>query len=214
MAKIIHLILFSFILLSALQAHALEIRITDDLNNPMKDVAVALFPQSAQDKVRDDNLEIMQRNFKFKPRMATVQKGTKVAFPNRDKSHHHIYSFSEAKSFEIPLYIGQSPVLMMDKEGIVPLGCNIHDWMLGYIVVVDTPYHNVSNNEGTLEIKDVPAGSYIVKFWHPGLNETDGVHAQKSSLSVSNNKDSYNILIPRGDKFSWPKKPAYLEGNY
>lgn len=73
--------------------------------------------------------------------MLPVYVGTRVTFPNRDNIRHHVYSFSSAKKFELPLYIGTpaAPVVF-DKPGVVALGCNIHDWMLAYIYVLTTPH--------------------------------------------------------------------------
>ena len=77
----------------------------------------------------------------FVPICWSCRPGTSVLFPNNDAVSHQVYSFSEAKTFELGLYKGNVyPPLQFDKPGVVVLGCNIHDGMLGYIVVVDTPY--------------------------------------------------------------------------
>ena len=77
----------------------------------------------------------------FVPFVTVVQTGTVVTFPNRDPILHHVYSFSPAKQFEIKLYTGKSPTeIVFDKAGVVTLGCNIHDHMIAYVYVSDSPW--------------------------------------------------------------------------
>ena len=81
---------------------------------------------------------------------------------------HHVYSFSETKTFELPLYKGDVyPPVLFDQPGIVVLGCNIHDGMLGYVVVVDTPHFARTNEQGVALIDGVPNGDYAVTVWTP-----------------------------------------------
>jgi hypothetical protein len=95
--------------------------------------------------------------------------GSTVTFPNRDNTRHHVYSFSPAKRFELPLYAGSDvdPV-RFDTPGVVTLGCNIHDWMIGYIHVLDTPFHGVTDAQGRSRI-ELPAGRYQLRVWHERL---------------------------------------------
>lgn len=111
-----------------------------------------------------------QRGKQFVPHILAVEVGTAVYFPNSDNIRHDVYSFSPAKTFELPLYAGTpaKPVLF-DKPGVVVLGCNIHDWMLGFIDVVPTPYFAQTNSAGVATISDVPAGHYNVTIWAPRI---------------------------------------------
>ena len=109
-----------------------------------------------------------QRDRRFNPQVIAVQRGAEVTFPNSDKVSHHVYSFSPANRFEIFLAKGSSPKsVRFDRAGIVTLGCNLHDWMLGYIAVVDTPWFAVSDEHGAARLERVPAGRYRVEVWHP-----------------------------------------------
>ena len=111
---------------------------------------------------------IVQRNRELDPYVTIVQTNTPIEFPNQDPFKHHLYSFSPAKTFEIKLYAGKpaQPVLF-DKPGEVALGCNIHDWMEAYVLVVDSPYFAKTDATGRARIADVPSGSYRLKWWHP-----------------------------------------------
>ena len=125
-----------------------------------------------------------QRNTQFVPRVSVVTVGTPVSFPNSDNVRHQVYSFSPAKRFELPLYSGKpaAPVVFA-TPGVVELGCNIHDWMLAYVVVVDTPYHAITDARGQARIQ-APAGTYTLRVWHPGL-AGGKVHEERVVLSSS-----------------------------
>jgi hypothetical protein len=90
-----------------------------------------------------------------------------VRFPNHDQIHHHVYSFSRTKTFELPLYKGEdaSPVLF-DKVGVVKVGCNIHDWMSGVILVLPTSWFARTGSDGRYTLADVPDGTHTLVAWH------------------------------------------------
>ena len=110
-----------------------------------------------------------QVNKTFQPHVLVVEQGQQVLFPNSDNIRHHVYSFSPAKPFEIKLYAGipEKP-LTFDNPGIVVLGCNIHDSMLGYIVVADSPAAGKSGPDGKITL-DLPAATTTIRIWHPYL---------------------------------------------
>jgi plastocyanin len=111
-----------------------------------------------------------QRDLQFDPLVLIVPVGADVSFPNLDRVRHHVYSFSPAKTFELKLY-GQDEtrVVHFDKPGVVPLGCNIHDSMVAFIDVVDTPYAALTDAAGQAVIHDAPPGAQTVRLWHPYL---------------------------------------------
>lgn len=115
-------------------------------------------------------VEIAQIAKQFEPRVTVVPIGTMVGFPNRDSVRHHVYSFSATKTFELKLYSGTpaNPVVF-DRAGIAVLGCNIHDNMVAWVVVVETPYYGRSLKPAPVVLANVPAGSYRLRVWHPGL---------------------------------------------
>jgi hypothetical protein len=90
-----------------------------------------------------------------------------VHFPNYDQIHHHVYSFSRVKTFELPLYRGENakPVLF-DKPGVVKLGCNIHDWMSGIILVLPTRHFAMTDDDGRYALPGLGAGNYTITAWH------------------------------------------------
>ena len=107
-----------------------------------------------------------QKNRAFIPHVLPVQTGTAVRFPNLDDVQHHVYSFSPAKPFQLPLYKGSPPSpVLFEKAGVVTLGCNIHDQMSAYIVVVDTPYFEKTAPNGRAALRDLEPGRYAVHVW-------------------------------------------------
>jgi plastocyanin len=130
-------------------------------------VAGAPKPQAGQKAIMD------QRNLAFVPDVVVVQTGTAVDFPNSDQVRHQVYSFSEAKTFQLGLYAGRAhePVVF-NRAGLVTLGCNIHDNMVGYIYVTDSPWYGLTGVDGTLHLRDLAPGEYTVRIWHELLDES------------------------------------------
>jgi len=103
----------------------------------------------------------------FVPGLLPIVVGTSVRFPNHDQIHHHVYSFSPTKTFELPLYKGEeAPAVLFDKVGVVKIGCNIHDWMSGVILVLPTAHFAVTDAAGRFVLADLPAGAYTLAAWH------------------------------------------------
>lgn len=122
----------------------------------------------------------------FVPHILVVQTGTAVLFPNNDTVSHHVYSFSKAKSFELNLYRGSPhPPQIFDQAGLVVLGCNIHDSMLGFILVIDTPYFAKTDHEGTVRLHDLPAGTYRINVWTPRASERNQLPAHRLDVGDS-----------------------------
>jgi hypothetical protein len=129
---------------------------------------------------------ITQKDQEFSPYVTPIVVGTKVVFPNLDNVQHHVYSVSPAKRFEIPLYIGDSKeTIVFDRPGIVTLGCNIHDWMVAYVIVLSTPYYAKTGSDGTAEVSGLPPGHYRLEVWHPraGTVSRDLVIAESSETT-------------------------------
>src|SRR5450631_3267820 len=121
----------------------------------------------------------------FVPYVKPIFVGSTVRFPNSDNIRHQVYSFSPAKKFELPLYSGtDAPPIIFDKPGVVVLGCNIHDWMIGYIYVSETPFFTKTGPLGTAVIDDMPPGEYTVRVWHPGMEHGEETTARQVTLNA------------------------------
>src|SRR5580698_596187 len=125
-----------------------------------------------------------QQNLQFEPFVLIVPVGADVSFPNLDIVRHHVYSFSPAKTFELKLFgHDETRVVHFDKAGVVDLGCNIHDNMIAYIVVVDTPFAAKPTAAGEAVVRGVSAGTRSVRVWHPYMR-------------APGNSVSLNMVVP------------------
>jgi len=153
-------------------ARANEIRasVTDDKGQPVEDAVVIAVPLDAVKRAPSRPREgvVDQVDKEFMPKVTVLLVGTSVTFPNHDNVRHQVYSFSPGKRFELPLYAGvPAQPIVFDKPGVVVLGCNIHDWMVGYVYVSESPYFAKTGKDGTAVLTDVPPRAYAVRVWHP-----------------------------------------------
>ena len=129
---------------------------------------------------------IDQQNIQFHPFISMVPVGASVSFMNHDPVRHHVYSFSPAKKFELKLAGKQeNQAVTFDRPGIVPLGCNIHDQMIAYVDVVDTPWAKVADANGHVILRGLPAAGIAVTIWHPYLRAPGNSVERSVKLSDS-----------------------------
>ena len=152
---------------SMLSAAGLQAVLVDAQGQPLADALITLRgPLGAGAAEPPAVMDQVARQ--FQPRVLAVHTGSAVSFPNSDTIRHHVYSFSPAKRFELRLYQGTpSEPVIFDKPGVVVLGCNIHDWMVGYVYVTDDPWFAVADEQGRVTFDGLPAGRYAVSLWHP-----------------------------------------------
>lgn len=145
----------------------LDIRVLDKQQQPVAD-AIVINPEIALTTPPTAIAVMDQQNKQFTPRVLAISRGQKVTFPNSDNIRHHVYSFSEAKRFEIKLYADapEAPI-EFEKGGLVVLGCNIHDNMLGYIFVSDWQHFALTNADGLARLDAVAAAPKKLSLWHP-----------------------------------------------
>jgi plastocyanin len=158
---------------SLTHAGEISVDLRDLQGNPLTDGVIFAEPVGgAPSPVQMPRATIDQVNKQFVPRISVLRTGTEVIFPNSDNIRHSVYSFSAAKVFTTKLYAGkQAPPITFDKSGVVVLGCNIHDQMLAWVVVVDTPHFVKSGVDGAGVLKGLPAGEYRLNAWYPGLDQ-------------------------------------------
>ncbi|MEO7387020.1 MAG: methylamine utilization protein [Gammaproteobacteria bacterium] len=134
---------------------------------------VVVFLPDVQEPADTPVVVVDQRGEAFVPAISVVRAGSEVQFTNSDATSHHVYSFSKPNAFALPLYKGSARLAQrFDRPGVVVLGCNIHDSMLGYIIVVESARSGVTGPDGRVTLYDVPAGRHVIKAWAPGLDRT------------------------------------------
>lgn len=167
----------------------LTVSVRDNSGRPVRDAVVTVRPNAGvpAGPIRFSwPLRIVQQDVQFQPYVLIAPVGGTVSFPNLDRVRHHVYSFSRGNRFEIELF-GRDVTRThtFTTAGVAALGCNIHDQMLAYVRVVDTPYAGKTNAAGEVVIPRIPAGAARLVVWHPQLN-------------VRGNEQAYTLTIGAG----------------
>lgn len=116
---------------------------------------------------------IGQRGLAFVPHITLIQQGTTVDFQNEDSVQHNVFWPSIGGNRKEAHNMGTWPQgdkrsFKFDHPGVVPLLCNVHAEMSGYIIVSPTPYFAQTDAAGNFKIDNVPDGKYTVVAWHEG----------------------------------------------
>jgi plastocyanin len=173
-------------------------RVTDPQGNGIAEAVVFVqdIPGAAAPPAPRPKAVMDQVHKQFVPHVLPVVVGTEVLFPNHDQIHHHVYSFSRTRTFEIPLYKGEpAQPVRFDKVGAVKLGCNIHDWMSAVILVVPTPYFAVTAADGSFTISGVAPGTYSLVAWHEGSKVRVEDTAQSVQVGEDNAAVSFSLEV-------------------
>jgi plastocyanin len=163
-----------WLMLGALLTHVafaamVTVNVTFKSGSAAEDTVIVFDPLGAAPPAGNETASIDQINKRFVPRVSVVRTGTSITFPNSDQIRHQVYSFSSAKVFTLKLYAGSPRVaVVFDKPGLVVLGCNIHDSMVAFVGVVDSPYFAKTSASGTA-VLNLPAGHYRLRVWNPDL---------------------------------------------
>ena len=162
-------LLLSVLMGGAAEAASLDIQLLDNQGAPLAEAVLWVEPGPGQASTA--RVVMDQQKRQFSPYILPVQVGTTVSFPNSDPINHHVYSFSPAKRFELRLHQQKAAPqeLRFDQPGLVTLGCNIHDWMLGFILVLDTPWFAQTDANGRAHLPFEAATGQTLQLWHPRI---------------------------------------------
>jgi hypothetical protein len=172
----------------------LTVTVRTPAGEPVKDAVVTLKPPggglSAPIKFAWP-YAVAQQNIQFNPFVLIVPVGSSVSFPNKDNVRHHVYSFSPVKKFELKLYGNdESRSVVFDKAGVVPLGCNIHDQMIAYVVVVDTPFAAKTGADGVAVIRGLPVGTASMTVWQPYMKTLKNQQVRPVNVPASGGREA------------------------
>lgn len=192
---------------SSVAAAELRVKITDAADKPVRDAVVTFMPSGMSSgapsgaaaisaEVRGATYVMAQKNITFVPFVLAVPQGATVSFPNRDRVNHHVYSFSPAQPFQLPLYgSGQTRSVKFDHAGTIALGCNIHDSMSAYIRVVDTPWFATTGGDGKVILKDVPAGAGTLAVWQPLMEGSNHEMSRPFTMGAADATQSFTVKV-------------------
>ncbi len=184
---------------AAANAADLDVQVRTANGGAVRDAVVALHlvRQPTPLPKTGGSYAIDQQNIQFHPFVSIVPVGASVAFMNHDPVRHHVYSFSDTKRFELKVNERQvNRVVTFDKAGTVPLGCNIHDQMIAFIDVVDTPWAAKTDANGNVSFRGVPATDVTIDVWHPYLR-APGNHLSRIATMAQGpaRRESFTVAL-------------------
>ena len=186
------------------RAASLVVNVYTRDGKPLSGAVVTAEPEQAGTPPTPVKAIMDQVDLTFVPDVLVIPVRSTVQFPNSDAVSHQVYSFSPARQFQLPLYRGKPyPPVQFDQPGVVTLGCNIHDNMLGYIVVTAAQFFGRADQRGEWVAQDLPAGRFRVHVWHPLLNEPADPDRR---VEVRGEKEAVEFRLTR------PLRPAPLTG--
>ncbi|GHF91877.1 hypothetical protein GCM10017161_19760 [Thalassotalea marina] len=174
------------------------VQVFDQTNKPIKDIVAFAIPKFAIDSLPSNTSQVVidQKDKKFAPYMTVIQKGQKLTFENKDDITHHIYSVSGENRFEFKLKTGetkQTQALIGVEE--IAMGCNVHDWMSGFTLVVDTPYFGKTDDKGNLSFNNLKPGNYEISVWHPQLDAEQ--HIQSQYFEITQGLNTLDFVLKK-----------------
>ena len=131
----------------------------------------------------------------FRPRVLGIQVNQVLQVVNSDPVTHNIHPMAQInREWNHSMGPGDAPIdrKFLKPEVMVPVKCNIHNWMHAFIGVVDNPYFAVSKDDGTFEIKNLPPGTYTLAVWQEKLG------TQEQQVTVSPNQSSTVSITFKG----------------
>lgn len=194
-------------------AAGLAVEVLDAAGDPVEHAAISLYAEFALDSTPAARTGVIdQQDRQFRPWVSAVTVGDRVVFANSDEITHHVYSFSPTQRFSFRLQSGERhPAMTLDRSGVVVLGCNIHDWMIGYILVSDGSRAATTDGAGMARFTNLPAGRWQVVVWHPGLAESERPESQIVELrSRAKSRLAFHIDSPLDER--GPREPLSESG--
>ena len=160
--------------------------------------------------------QLSQHKQRFDPRVLPVVKGQAVAFPNRDRIYHNVFSVSPLASFDLGQYKSTDAprTVTFERAGLVPVYCNIHPQMLSYVVVLENDAYSVTEPDGHFAIDGIPLGADLtLNAWAPGAKRVSQplrIDAQPAA-DVQLRIEQTEGIEPhkRKDGSEYPPPPSY-----
>jgi plastocyanin len=160
---------------------------------------------------------IEQKDKMFLPHVLAVPVGSSVEFPNYDPIFHNAFSNFEGQMFDVGLYPPKTTrTVKFHRDGIVRVFCNIHPSMSAVIVVLRTPYFDVTGADGSFRIAGVPNGEYTLKVFHERATEAT-LDALSRRITISDENvilqpfavsESGHIAVPHKNKYGKDYPPV------
>lgn len=167
-------------------AASISVAVVDQDKKPVEDAVAFVYDHPGRFTPPSEPIVMDQIDQEFVPHLIAILAGSKVRFPNKDDIQHHLYSFSETKTFEIQLYKGEpADPVRFEKPGVVKLGCNIHDWMSGVILVLPNPYFVKTGKDGKASLALPGEAGLKIALFHERLKGSVDSTLKPASRTLS-----------------------------
>jgi len=170
----------------------ITVKVKSHTNIPLTDIIVYLQPLEGQVlPLTNNNIVIAQRNKSFAPYVSVSQSSQPIEFVNQDDITHHIYSAGGKDKFSFKIRAGEKSIKADIKQNAeIAMGCNIHDWMSGYLLVLNTPYFAKTNVQGSASFNVEIKGKYQLVIWHPQLVANNNRMSQTINIEKKTQKNN------------------------
>lgn len=203
--------LFGLTVTASLCAAVAELQLQQQDGKPVPEAVLVVYAHDGRPLPPPAPAIMDQRDRRFVPRVLPVQTGATVTFPNSDNVSHHVYSFSPPRRFQLYLSKGGPPqTVVFDRAGVETLGCNLHDWMLGYILIVDTPHFAVTDEDGRARVGDLAAGAYRLEVWHPRFPDPKARYVREVTLEEGK-PATWELRLERPLLPARDQKPGFVQ---
>jgi len=138
--------------------------------------------------------EVDQKGCLFVPHLLAVQTNQVILFRNSDPAVHNVHArATQNVAFNVSMSgQGRTARRYFAKPEVVPIRCDIHAWMAGFIAVGDNPFQAVTGDGGSFSLDGLPAGEYQIEAWHEKL----GTARQNVTLADGERRDLSFTLGP------------------
>jgi plastocyanin len=146
--------------------------------------------------IKPGHYRLVQKDKEFTPHLLVIPTGSSVDFPNLDPFFHNVFSFFNGKRFDLGLYeSGSSRIVHFDHDGVSYIFCNIHPEMSAVIVTLSTPYYAVSAADGSINLHEIPPGTYEMHVWAEGSSPRDLDALSRRVLVSTSQKDLGTVEV-------------------
>ena len=183
-------------------------------------------PHEVSLKQPSEHPALTQRNKSFHPHLLVIPVGSTVEFPNDDPWFHNVFSLFDGKRFDLGLYeTGTTRKVHFDRPGVSYIFCNIHPQMSAVVIVLDSPYYQISAKPGLVSIPNVPPGHYRLHVWNEaalpemlsGLSREVTISEGRASIGDLRIEQTGDLLVNHKNKYGReyenpdPSSPIYTE---
>jgi hypothetical protein len=194
------LIGLSSIISANVVAAQVSVNVLSNTEQPLADIVVYLLPLEQQELVQNKTpLIISQQGQAFAPYISVGQKGADIEFRNDDPITHHIYSITKGNKFNLIVKSNEHVMHKLaadgEDESAIIMGCNVHDWMGGVYLSVNTPYYAKTDKAGVASFNVDVLGKYAVTAWHPQIQDAN--NRLVTQLDVADDNASVSLKLTK-----------------